>query len=395
MRSEASSASALRAFAARLLWHRLPRPAAYLAAAALAGTLPMLVRRCYFACFSGKADAYCVGEWLINYGGGFVRRGLGGAAIFAASDALGVEPRTILFVLLITCYALTLVALGVALLRARPITVLDVLVAVSPFAALFPVLHPVAGERKEVLLLAMTAVAYLTRLGVLDGPAKYLFWSLALAVLTAVDDAAVFFLPLFVLYLRVLTPARHAIGHRAALLGLPALAIFVAGYLSSSHVDLQGLCAAIERHQPGAWCAASAATRFASGWLTGTALEGVRSVMGRYTLLGGLLTILIGLAGLAPVWLALSRHAPSVRAAVRDMQMPALFVAACLAGIVALFVVASDWNRWFYIATSMLTMTYFAAESVDRVSGLDPDTGARDAVRCPVTTPPLHGIREP
>jgi hypothetical protein len=33
----------------------------------------------------------------------------------------------------------------------------------------------------------------------------------------------------------------------------------------------------------------------------------------------------------------------------------------CLAAVVPLFIVASDWSRWFYVTTSLLTLIHFAA----------------------------------
>jgi hypothetical protein len=90
----------------------------------------------------------------------------------------------------------------------------------------------------------------------------------------------------------------------------------------------------------------------------------MRSVANRYTLLSGSLTVLVGLIGLVPVGLALGRDAAALRAWVRDLAPPPSFVGACLIGLFFLFAVANDWNRWFYILTSLLTFVYFAARKV-------------------------------
>jgi hypothetical protein len=350
--------------------HRcVPRAAVYAALACLAVGLAAVVANAWDICFSGTGDTCCVGEWLINYGGGFVRRGLGGTVIFWSAELTGLRPRLILFAILVTCYTLTFGALGIALLRSREITALDLLLVLSPFAALFPAIHHVAGQRKEVLLFAIMGLAYVTDLGALRSTARYLFWALVLATLVAVHDGVFLFVPLFILYLTVLTPPSYPVGLRGVLLGLPAFAVFLLGYARSSHVDLAAICATMEKYEKGMWCIRTAPGEFpyAVSWLKATALDGVRSVARRYDLLTGSLTLLAGATGLLPVGVALARDSARLRQAIDRMSAPRLYLAGCIAALLTLFVVANDWNRWFYVITSMLTMIHFAAQDRSEV----------------------------
>jgi hypothetical protein len=256
--------------------------------------------------------------------------------------------------------------LGVALVRSPTITILDLLLAISPFAALFPVFHGVAGQRKEVLLFALAALAYLTDLGKLSSAAKCVFWSVAVGILVAIYDGAMFFLPIFLLYLRVLTPATYPVGPRAALIGLPALGIFLLGYAFSSHANIESICATMEKHEPAAWCVYRNGTLFpfAASWLRATTVDGMRSVAHRYTIFSASATLLLGSAGLLPVGIALARNWSALHAALRDVAPPRLFLGVCVAGFALLCAIANDWNRWFYIATSLLTMIHFAGRDL-------------------------------
>ena len=345
-----------------LLYRSAPPAAVHAVLAGLLATLVLLIARAHWVSFSGMADDYCVGEWLINYAGGFVRRGLGGAVILALTDAFGVRPRLAVFAVLAACYAATLLTLAVAVMRPPRVTVLDLLLVVSPFAALFPLLHAVAANRKEVLLFALAALAYGTDLGQLRSSARCIFWALVLAVLVAIHDGAIFFVPLFLFYLRALTPARYPLGWRLGLVALPALVVFIAGYLYAGQVDIGAICGAMARREPGRWCEPNARVQFtfAAAWLKATALDGARSAISRYTLLGIAETVLLGLLGLLPVVLALAREATQLREVLRSMPAPGVFVTLCVLALAALFVVGNDWNRWFYILTSLLTMLHFA-----------------------------------
>jgi hypothetical protein len=351
------------------LWRPAPRVLQYGAAFVLLAAFGLVLAHSHRTVFSGDADSFTVSEWLINYAGGFVRRGLGGATILWLAAALNENPRVVLFVILLACYALIFASVAVMMLRLRDATYLELLLAISPFAALFPVFHAVAAQRKDVLMLALAGIAGTTGAGRLDGAAKYIGWSLALALLVAVHDGSIFFLPLFVIYLRVLTPPQHRMGYRAVWLLLPAAGVFLLSYLRSNHVDVAAICAAMDRAAKGDWCVPAPATSFpfAAAWLRASALDGLRSVMERYTA-GSVttlpLTLLAGAAGLLPVIVVLHRDTAILRA-IQDLPLRSLFVWLSLLALVLVFAVASDWNRWFYIATSLLTLMHFAARGTN------------------------------
>ena len=358
------------ATAAAPWWRPAPRLLQYVTAGALLAALGVVLAYSYHTVFSGDADSFTVSEWLINYAGGFVRRGLGGATILWLATLTNENPRVVLFAILVACYAVIFASVAIMVLRLRSATYLDLLLAISPFAALFPVLHKVAGQRKEVLLLALAGIAGTTRAGRLDTGAKYVGWSLAFALLVAAHDGSIFFMPLFVIYLRVLTPPAHPMGYRAVLLLLPAACVFVLSWLLSPHVDVGAICAAMDRAAKGDWCLTAPAETFpfAAAWLKASTLDGLRSVIVRYgahSFTALPLTLLAGAAGLLPVVVAL-RKDTVLSAAVADLPTRRLFVWLSLFAVALVFAVGNDWNRWFYIVTSLLTLLHFAARANSR-----------------------------
>ena len=346
----------------------LGRPAArvllYGALAVLLLAFCVVIVHSYQTVFSGRADSFSVSEWLINYGGGFVRRGLGGALILQASQVAGVSPRTLLFAIMFVCYGVIFASTALMLWREPKVSYFDLLLAVSPFVTLFPLIHRVAGQRKEVLLLALAGVAGTTRVGRLDSFRKYLAWALALAALVGVHDGLVFFLPVFVVYLKVLTPPEHPVGYRALLLLAPAAVVFLCGYLYSAHVDIAAICDTMSRYEKGDWCTGPESTHyFAAAWLKASATDGMHAVVTQFSANGVLaLTLSGGALALLPIGIALRANSVALTRAIQDLPWRMSFVWLSLLALVPLFAVASDWNRWFYILASLLTFIYFGSE---------------------------------
>lgn len=101
----------------------------------------------YSLCF---APAYPIADWLINYSGGFVRRGLIGEIILLAAHATHIPPPWLVVVVQITIYSLFL--LGVyrlaAPLRRDPLSYAMIF---SPAGLAFMIITAFNGVRKEML----------------------------------------------------------------------------------------------------------------------------------------------------------------------------------------------------------------------------------------------------
>ena len=101
-------------------------------------------------------SSYVIGDWLINYSGGFVRRGLPGAVVLAIRHTAGVPPAWVVFA---TQTAVFLALLGCIYWLTQKLRWGYFMAAMllSPATLGFTVVNPYAGLRKEVLLFASLA----------------------------------------------------------------------------------------------------------------------------------------------------------------------------------------------------------------------------------------------
>ena len=137
-----------------------------------------------FDVFQRGGDAYRVGDWLINYAGGFVRRGLFGHVLLAEGKLF---PGTLLPLVLIIQLGLyaNLLWLGFGLLKAHlPRRSTMLLLALSPATFLFESLNA-QSFRKELLALVLLAgycrAIQLSEQGS-DRRVKRWLWSLSVAI---------------------------------------------------------------------------------------------------------------------------------------------------------------------------------------------------------------------
>ncbi len=101
-------------------------------------------------------NPWVIGDWLINYQGGFVRRGLTGEVFLKLSALTGAPPS--LFVVLTQLTAYFFYFYFAWRLLARQESLLPfLLLIVSPYLFLFQVYGPEGGFRKEVLHFALLA----------------------------------------------------------------------------------------------------------------------------------------------------------------------------------------------------------------------------------------------
>ena len=96
---------------------------------------------------------WAIGEWLINYQAGFIRRGLTGEVALLVGRALHVSPMTIVVLMQLLLYGLMLYAVW-RLLEGTDWELWVMALVLSPATLAFQVLDPPAGFRKEEIHLA-------------------------------------------------------------------------------------------------------------------------------------------------------------------------------------------------------------------------------------------------
>lgn len=104
-------------------------------------------------------DPYIIGDWLINYSGGFVRRGLTGALVMIVHHATSAPLAWVVFTIQVSVFLLFL-ACVYRLSKGIRWSYLMAAVLLSPATLAFTVMDPYgSGFRKEILLFAALAFA--------------------------------------------------------------------------------------------------------------------------------------------------------------------------------------------------------------------------------------------
>jgi len=94
---------------------------------------------------------WCIGDWLINYQGGIVRRGLTGEIFFKLSQIIGINQITLTVLFQIITYGIyTLNSCKLA--SNSYFSIPNIALLLSPAFILFPILDPLGAFRKEILL---------------------------------------------------------------------------------------------------------------------------------------------------------------------------------------------------------------------------------------------------
>ena len=334
------------------------RPAASLAAYVL---FVAIVTAAYAVVSARAAQSWIMGEWLINYQGGFVRRGLPGELILRAARALDRPPIAVALVLAILLYA---VFYAGALLLTRGVrwSLPLAMLFLSPATLGFIVLDPPSSVRKEVLLLA--AVGLLC-LALHRGRVRTVPLALCLALTAAVcvlsHEGLVFFLPyLFApVFLERASPPRSDNQYpvrRALVICLPALTVGVLAALAVARhpggpATATAICHSLGANLDGAGHGLCGGAIFYLTHDRDYARQDVLRAARAYHY--GLLYSVTGGLAILPAVLLFAQLARE-----RPAQLRILLVATSLSvtGSLVLFSLARDWGRWISIHVTCLLL---------------------------------------
>jgi hypothetical protein len=136
-----------------------PAAAPHLVSVSVAAALVALWVAYFIELREGAIDAagFRVGDWLVSYETGFVRRGLLGSPIIRAAAALGTRPEGIVLWIQAAIYAVLFGLLFLLVRRRRP-NIWFLAFLFSPAALLFPLYDEAVIGRKDVLFLVVFAL---------------------------------------------------------------------------------------------------------------------------------------------------------------------------------------------------------------------------------------------
>ena len=302
-----------------------------------------------------------LGDWQINYHGGFVRRGLAGEILLRAGHILHIDPIYLAVVLAIACYGTLFLTVWKLLDRSSWDTWV-VLLLVSPATFLFPLLSSRGSYHKEVLYFAALSILILmlARTAKIPGDAVIAsYLTFASIVLVLSHEPLAIFLPYLaaVLYLFIPDFARLL---KIAI--LPAIGAAVALAFSVTHLGssstVEAICSSVgadPQHPCSQLILFLSSTK--EGQLALVADNVVRfHYLRNYSIL--LLVILIPIImGLRSLYL----RADS-RQAVNALGLAILISSI---GSVQLFRYGQDWGRWInmHVISIMLVMLVIDAVS--------------------------------
>ena len=306
------------------------------------------------------ANDWAIGEWLINYSGGFVRRGLPGEVALLCARASSVPVITLVFVLQLLVFAGFFWAIFQLTRNIRwSLPMLAILF--SPATLAFHVLDPPAGFRKEILLFAS-----LSLLLVLLAKERLRAWQMSL-VLTAAAEVCVLSHEPLVLYLPYLLGAiflalptlRQAI----VVCGLPAVlaaaTVLVCARHPGSEATAATICSSVGSTLGGSnQGVCGGAILYLSRSLDYARADTVASIRLHHYFR---LYSITGALTLAPFVALLLSAGESISR--RSWRILGVVFACAGAASSVLFVVATDWGRWIYIhAVCLMLLTLFLAQ---------------------------------
>ncbi len=346
-----------------------------------------------FAALNARvAHPWIIGEWLINYSGGFLRRGLLGEALLLLHRVSRIPLVGLAAALQLLLYSAFYLSL-LPLLRGVRWSLALLALLLSPATLAFTVLDPPTSVRKEVLL--FLALSLLVNAVISFRPRPWpiaLALSIAAPILVLIHEALAAFLPYLFLPLLLTVPrARDAARLVVLPLALTALAFVAVITHAGGSREAAAICSSVGGHldhQPAGLCnGAIAYFKFTPTEARAETLRAIR--LYRYRTRYPLPILLT----FAPVVLLLAARLRTPDALTVTRRLVGVTLLSLLASL-PLFVIARDWGRWLEIHATCLLLLFLLIErpaaSPQQISipaSPDETTGLRmpEAVRPRVT----------
>ena len=299
--------------------------------------------RWYQGVIARGGEGWQTGDWLINYAGGLVRRGAVGESLFRVLPSEQVLEAVFWIqvgFLFVFC------SLSVFLFLKSPRSGPWFALTLSPAFLLFPFLSPEGGLRKE--LIGLTALAWLA----VAIRMKWAAWTrlpalLLFAIGLSGHEVTVLMLPAFAFLLFQEDGLRNSSAwtriEAVAYAAIGVLALVFYALRPGSSEQVSAICQSWQEY--GIWSNPDTLQAFcnsAVGSLGDTTLEAVKAVAANFP---GYLS-LVSLFVLASVPFYLIRIPRSI----------VFFAAVQFVALVPLFVVGTDYGRWFFVFFSITSL---------------------------------------
>lgn len=280
-----------------------------------------------------------IGDWLINYQGGMIRRGLLGELVYQLSYITNINPGIYILALQILLYGIFLFFSYHLLKKQRNLLPYSILI-VSPFIFTFQINDLVGGFRKEIIYIALLAfITWAANVKEHKSFEKYFYITLFLypAVILTHEMLAIFLPYLLVVYVSV-----TALNKKKLLLLSLLLLPNIVSFLTAMHYSG-------EANQIKAILNSLSNANYVIGngaitWLNKSASFGINKVVEQLTTknyIFYLLNIIFASVAFIPLY-------QKIQDITRN-KLALLLIITSMIGSIGLFLVAIDWGRFIYI----------------------------------------------
>ena len=301
------------------------------------------------------ANDSTISEWLINYEGGFTKRGLIGQFAIELSRIFESNLRWIIFLLQsFTCTVyFFLLFVFLEKLKFERIIILSIF---TPIFILYPIAEIEVLARKEVLVFSL----YITYL-MIPRDSKFKFFSLTIFSFLSILiwEPIIFFFPLIII-LEIIENNIEKINFiffKIILSFIPSLLVVFFIIMFPLDIDEHKSMALILKKEFGEDCYMSCNLLISKSSL----LQQFQGNFGKYSLEVFIRYSLIFLIGFFPLISLINNSFLKNKNLVffRFFKKPIILILISLLPIIILFAMGYDWGRWVNVTYVMLVLTYF------------------------------------
>lgn len=289
-----------------------------------------------------ESGHYQQSDWLINYSGGVVRRGIGGEAIFFISDLIGINPLIIVGVAVST---LTTMIFGLVLIHISRIEISDILMLtlLSPAFLLFWANDFGGAHRKEIVAFAAFLPLISSAKSIRALSFQRTISVLIFGISVALHEANAFLAPMLVAAMIVSFPGQK-IANAASSAAVYALAIagVVFALKFSAIEDYEPLCARVLAYGLNEHLCDGIFPLLDDGMDRGVGMS--RELLGRTSFSVAFFLVVLCVSPVV-----------ALLASLRFSKLEYTAITLGVLAILPLFVVAVDWGRWVAFATFGMT----------------------------------------
>jgi putative flippase GtrA len=289
-------------------------------------------------------NSWITSDWLINYEGGFVRRGLVGEILLGVTDYLGLNLLLITGIFIAALWLTYLGFIAAIWWRNEHRGLRDLFVLVSPAFFAFNLWDFQGGFRKELLLLLFFIAFTLrfrkehrTKPGILE----LIVWAAFYALGALAHEIFIFAIPMFILLIVL-----HRLEGTLSRTAMWTMLLLLFSFTSTATVLLLNALGTADQQT---LVCSSLVDRGYGSALCGGAIAYIGSEAALIDIGVDWSAVYLVLGGLAAL--------PFLRQKAVNLNLGLVFLATILS-LLALFLVGMDWGRWIYLAASFVSIIY-------------------------------------